>query len=153
MKRFLLGVLAAVMVLAAGCAKKAVTDLDVSAVADKLMSEIKFADQMTNVDGKTILKIYGLEDSSVKEVKAYESTGATAEEVAVFEAKDEENAKTVKDAAEQRIEDQRLGFEDYQPKEMEKLKTPVLEASGKYVILCVSNDNSTADKVIKSFIK
>ena len=154
MKRFFINILALAMIFTvAGCANKTAANIDTDAVADKLASEIKFADQMSNIEEKTVLKIYGLDEDSVKKVKAYESTGATAEEIAIFEAKDEEAAKTVKAASEQRIKDQRAGFEDYQPKEMAKLKSPVLKTSGKYVFLCVSDDNSTANKVIDSFIK
>lgn len=34
---------------------------------------------------------------------------------------------------------------------MAKLKDPVLEEKGKYVILCVSDDNATAKKTIDGF--
>jgi hypothetical protein len=42
---------------------------------------------------------------------------------------------------------------DYQPKEMEKLKNPVLVTAGNYVILCVSDDNAKAQKIIEEIIK
>jgi len=153
MKKQIICILAAALLFASGCAKNTNITMDTSAVADKLISTVKFSDQMSAVDDKTALKLYGLKSEDVTKLKVYESTGATAEEVAAFEAKDNTAAAAVKEAAQKRIEDQKTGFADYQPKEMAKLKAPVLIAKGKYVILCVSDDNSTAQKVIDGFIK
>lgn len=153
MKKQVTCILAAALVFAAGCAKNTTTTMDTAAVADKLISSIQFSDQMSAIEDKTALKLYGLENDAVTKMKVYESTGATAEEVAAFEAKDDTSAAAVKEAAQKRIDDQKSGFEGYQPKEMAKLKAPVLVTKGKYVILCVSDDNSTAQKVIDGFIK
>lgn len=153
MKKILLFALAAALLLCAGCASKTAKTVDTQEVAKKLVSTVKFADQMSQIESKTALKLYGLDESTVAKLTVYESTGATAEEVAAFEAKDEKSATKVKEAAQKRIEDQKAGFADYQPKEMAKLKSPVLEVSGKYVILCVSDENSTAQKTIDSFLK
>ena len=153
MKKAITGILAAALIFTAGCAKNTVTTLDTAVVADKLASTIQFSDQMSPIEDKTVLKLYGLGNDTVTKLKAYESTGATAEEVVVFEAKDEAAAKSVETAAQQRIEDQKTGFVDYQPKEMTKLKNPVLVTKGKYIILCVSDDNNQAKKIIDGFIK
>ncbi|WP_312695309.1 DUF4358 domain-containing protein [Caproiciproducens sp.] len=153
MKRAILVVLACALLFAAGCAAGAPKSLNTEEVAKKLMSSVQFSDQMSKLESKTALKLYGLDENIVPESQVYESTGATAEEVAVFEAKDETSAAKVKEAAQKRIEDQKAGFTDYQPQEMGKLKSPVLVQNGKYVILCVSNDNSGAQKVIDSFLK
>nr|WP_319489426.1 DUF4358 domain-containing protein [uncultured Caproiciproducens sp.] len=153
MKKTILIILASALLLAAGCAANVQKSINTEEVAKKLISSIQFSDQMSMIEGKTALKLYGLDESTVSKSDVYESTGATAEEVAVFEAKDEASAAKVKKAAQQRMEDQRASFTDYQPQEMEKLKSPVLVENGKYVILCVSNDNSGAQKVIDSFFK
>ena len=75
------------------------------------------------------------------------------EEIAVFEGKDEAAAGRIKTAVDQRIADQRAAFEDYNPEEQEKLSDPVIVTAGKYVILCVSNDNEAAKKCIDSYTK
>jgi len=153
MKRAIMIILAGALLFAAGCAASTPKSVDTGAVAEKLISSIRFADQMSKLDSKTALKLYGLDESTVSKSDIYESTGATAEEVAVFEAKDETSAGKVEEAAQSRIEDQRAGFTDYQPQEMAKLKSPVLVKSGKYVILCVSDDNAGAQKIIDGFLK
>jgi hypothetical protein len=154
MKKYIALLLTALLFFASGCAKNsAVLTLDPSAAADKLVAAIPFKDQMSPADLEIALQHYGLEESTVSRAKVYESTGATAEEVAVFEAKDETSLNKIKEAAQKRIENQREGFQDYQPQEMEKLKNPVLVTAGNYVFLCVSDDNAKAQKVIEEIIK
>ncbi|MCI1966164.1 MAG: DUF4358 domain-containing protein [Oscillospiraceae bacterium] len=152
MKKGILCAAAVLMILLPGCSGGEKTKtVDVQKVAEGLISSVEFKDQMSTLNQDTAVKIYGMEDGDVVKATVYESTGATAEEVAAFEAKDEEAAGRIKEKAEQRIEDQRAGFQDYQPAEMKKLEAPVLEEKGKYVILCVSDDNETAKKTIDGF--
>ena len=149
MRRWVALLLTAVLLFTAGCAKKETgLNVDAATAADRLMSAIHFTDQMSAIEEKTALKLYGLDQNSVSKLKVYESTGATAEEIAVFEAKDVEAAAKIGEAAQKRIENQREGFQDYQPQEMVKLKNPILETFGNYVVLCVSNDNTAAQKAI-----
>ena len=74
--------------------------------------------------------------------------GATAEEVAVFEAKSEKYAKELETTlAKERIERKKLDFESYIPAEMTKLNSPVIVRKGKVVAVCI------ADKVSKKDIE
>ena len=43
--------------------------------------------------------------------------------------------------------------EDYNPDAIKRLKDPVLIKTGKYVILCVSDDNAAAKECIKKYTK
>lgn len=149
MKKAIALAFAVLFMITAGCAKKGGdVSVDVGKAADRLIAGIKFSDQMSAVDEKTAERLFSLGDGDAVRSKVYESTGATAEEVAVFEAKDADAAGRIRDAAQTRIGDQRDAFQDYQPKEMEKLKSPVLEVKGNYVFLCVSDDNAIAEKLI-----
>lgn len=152
MKKRILGVAAALLLLLPGCAGGgSIKTVDVQKAAKTLISSVKFQDQMSEVSQETAVKIYGIGSGDVVKAAVYESTGATAEEVAAFEAKDGKAADRVKQKAEERVETQKAGFQDYQPKEMEKLKNPVLVEKGNYVILCVSNDNEAAKKTVDGF--
>lgn len=152
MKKGLLCAAAVLLLLLPGCSGgSAAKTADVQKVADGLISAVKFKDQMSVLKQDTAVKLYGIDSGDVTKAAVYESTGATAEEVAAFEAKDEQAAGRVKEKAEQRVEDQKSGFQDYQPAEMAKLKNPVLVEKGKYVVLCVSDDNETAKKTIDGF--
>lgn len=141
------------IVTASGCSAKKAVQIDVDALANKLMSSVKFNDQLTKLDEKAALKLYGLQSSDVTKQSVFVGTGATAEEISVWQAKNADAAKRVKDAVLARIEAQKVGFQDYVPKEMTKLKNPMLVTEGNTVILCLSNQNTTAKQVIDSLIK
>ena len=122
---------------------------DVVSVADKLKSDIKWVDELNVLDNSMVQKIIGVNADLYTAGKVYiGSGGMTAEEIACFEAKDEASASEIKKALEARIESQKAAFENYQPKEMTKLGDPVLTVSGKYVFMCISDDNSKAKEII-----
>ncbi len=153
-KRFFCLLMAAVLAFAPACARKGGGKAaDVEKLADEIVKTEKFVDQMSAVEQKTAVKIYGLEADDVAKAKVYESTGATAEEVAAFEAKDEDAAGRIRSAAAERVEDQKSAFEDYQPKEMTKLKTPLLMRQGKYVLLVVADDTSAAKQIADRYFQ
>ncbi|MCI1982065.1 MAG: DUF4358 domain-containing protein [Oscillospiraceae bacterium] len=148
--------LAAVMLLlfSAGCAKQSgKVTADAGTIADEIVENEKFVDQMSAIDQKTAVKIYGLKSEDVAEAKVYESTSATAEEAAVFEAKDKDAADRIKKAADTRIDDQKTAYQGYQPKEIKKLETPLLVQDGNYVVLVVADDTSAAKKVTDKYLK
>ena len=152
-KRMACVVAAAVLMLSAGCAKQSAAPrtADVNAVADEIAKTVKFKDQMSPIAQKTAVNLYGLDAGDVAKARVYESTGATAEEVAAFEAKDDAAAAKAEQATQQRVEDQKAAFQDYQPKEMSKLKAPLIVRSGKYVVLVVADDTSAAKTVTDKY--
>lgn len=124
--------------------------VDVTAVADKLQSDITYVDTLTELNSDMIKKLFGLEEGTdYKAGKVYVgSGGATAEEIACFEANDADGAAKIKTALEERIDAQRTAFENYQPQEMDKLNNPVLVARDNYVFMCISDDNTKAEEII-----
>ena len=120
----------------------------VVSLADDLSKGIPFKDQLTAMDGEKAREVYLLDVDAVTEGKVYVSTGATAEEIAVWYAAGPEKVEIVKKALEERIDYQRTGFEDYNAQELTKLKSPILEVKGQYIILCVSDDNEKAKSII-----
>ncbi len=149
MRKAILSIAAILLLLLPGCAGGKGKTVDVQKVADGLIHSVKFQDQMSALKQDTALKLYGIDSGDVVKAAVYESTGATAEEVAAFEAKDAQAAGRVKKKAEERIKTQKAGFQNYQPAEMAKLKDPVLETKGNEVILCVSNDDQAAKKALE----
>jgi hypothetical protein len=129
-------------------------ELDARALAEALIGGIAFDDQMEIATDDAFHALYAVDSTndSVTDFVLFTSTGATAEEVSVIEAKDEESASAAMELALERIASQKFEFENYAPAEMAKLNDPVLVRSGKYIILCLSNDNSAAEKIIGEFI-
>ncbi len=122
---------------------------NVTEIADKLKSDIAFVDTLNELSPEMIEKLIGVAQDKYVSGKVYiGSGGATAEEIACFEATDEAAAADIKAALEARIEAQKKAFENYQPQEMEKLGSPVLSVQGKYVFMCISDDNAKAEEII-----
>lgn len=144
-----------VLVLFAGCSKKesAAKDISVSDLAKDLSQQITFEDKMSVIDQDAVSYIYQFEEGAVAEQAVYESTGATAEEIAVFKAASSDKTDVIKKAVDARIASQKTGFENYVPKELTKLEDPVIEVKGNYVILCVSNENDKAKEIIDGYFK
>ena len=144
---FMILVLAAA--LFAGCKNnKEAKNVDLDAMGNKLLKEISWKDTMEPVDEAALYKIYTVKEEDVVKGAAYQSTGATAEEIALWECKDADAAKRVYEAMVERISDQKESFTDYNPEELDKLKSPVLVKSGNYVFLCLSDNNDKAKELI-----
>lgn len=139
-----------IVLVAAGCSSSQSVTLDVQQTADKLSQEVSFQDQLTSLDQDAALKLYDLTADDVQAVALYVGTGATAEEISVWQGKDANAAKNIQNAVNTRIENQKESFVDYNPEEMPKLENPVVVAKGNYVVLCLSSDNDNAKKVIDS---
>ncbi len=122
---------------------------DVVAIADKLKSDIAFVDSLNELSPEMVEKLIGVAQDQYTAGKVYVgSGGATAEEIACFEANDASAAETIAAALQKRVESQKKAFENYQPKEMDKLNTAVIKLQGKYVFMCISDENDKAEEII-----
>lgn len=146
--KVLAAVLAFMMLFIAGCSSKDV-EIDINALADDLKNSVPFADTLE----EPVNTAYEINEADLKGQKVYISTGATAEEIAVFEAVDKQAADRILKVVESYIEYQIEEFEDYNPAEVKKLSDPVLVKKGRYVILCVSDDNAAAKACIDKYVK
>lgn len=150
-KKILAGLLIVTSLMLTACGDKKVT-IDVDALAKDLMTNGSYNDQLTEIDDAMALSLYGLDDTSVSGTVVIMGTGATAEEIAVFEASSEDKVDTVKAAVDKRVEDQKAACENYLPNEMTMLNDPLIVTEGKYVILCLSDDNDAAQKIVDGYI-
>lgn len=125
-------------------------NIDVVSVADKLKNDITYKDTLTELSSDMIAKLFGLTaGTDYITGKVYVgSGGATAEEIACFEAKDSAGAAKIKETLEKRVESQKKAFENYQPKEMDKLNSPIITVKGNYVMMCISDDNAKAQEIM-----
>ena len=125
-----------------GCSKPAAKiTLDVDECADMLLETIAFQDILTAVSDEMAATLYQISEQDAIKQKVYVSSGATAEEIAVFEAADTDAAKRIEKAVLQRVAEQQASFKDYLPAELPKLNDPFILVRDKYVILCISDDN------------
>ncbi|MEG1822689.1 MAG: DUF4358 domain-containing protein [Clostridiales bacterium] len=126
------------------------TNIDVDKTAAKLAQDITFKDTLTELSDEQAMSIYGLDEKTVANCAVYVSSGATAEEIAVWQGKDSDGVAAIKKAITSRIDAQIEGYSDYMPTEVPKLETPVLVTTGNYLALCISDDNEKAKEILKA---
>ena len=146
------GVLAALLLLLCACGGGA-KELPLDTVSEQLLDSGAFSDILSPVGKNIAAMIYGVEETLVESSAVYWSTGATAEELALFKAQDEKGAAQLLAAAQTRLEEQKEAFSVYVPAEVAKLDTAVLAQSGPYVICVVAEDAARATQVLGEYIK
>ena len=121
-------------------------------LAQYLHENIEFEDFVDELDVEIAASLYNLTENEIvfEESSVYCSTGATAEEIAVFTVCDG-SLEAVKEACENRVEGQKMSFENYVPKELEKLSEPVIISEGNKVIMVVCNDANVAEDLINNY--
>lgn len=136
---------------AAGCGGS--KDVDVNALSDALHTQITYKDELANIDLDTAKMFYTFSDADITEAVFYESSGATAEEIAVIKCGSNEDADKVEAALNTRVSEQKEAYTDYVPEELEKLNAAVVVKSGNTAILSVSDDPAKAREIIGTYTK
>lgn len=129
------------------------TEVNVSELAEKLSTELTFEDSLSKLDNAVALKYYGIDETIVQDCAIYISTGATAEEIAVFEANSADNAETILAACRTRREKQITSYSDYKPSEVDRLEHYVMVREGNYVVFCVNDDIDKAQEIVNHTVQ
>ena len=124
-------------------------NIDVAELAKEMFESGDYTDELSQLEDDMFDAVFQTVDLQMLTSKvAYVGSGASAEQIVVAEAKDEASANKVKEALSQKVKDDISQNEDYLPQEVNKLENPVLVVDGKYVILCVSNDNDKIEQIL-----
>lgn len=123
---------------------------DLKTIADRLQKEIKYDDELSQMEADMFDILYaGFPADKVKDKIIFlSSSGGTAEEIACFEAVDEAGVEDVKKALEDRLTFQRASFKNYVPAEVSRIDKAVIETNGNYVILSISNEPDKAKDIV-----
>ncbi len=153
-KRIIFTITAAFAILLSSC-KNQNTNKDLSAkdIASKIIQEIG-KDSMTEIPSDKIENYYDTDKSKLDDFCVYiEASGAFADEIAVFKAKNKDAVKAVEDSITDRIESQKKAFEDYNAKELSKLEDNLVTENGNYILFVVSNDKDKAKEIFQKAFK
>ena len=150
MKKFLMVILAALMLLGVcACGSKTV-DLDTQALADDLQKNLTFDAPLQATSAEELG--YYFEIPQDTEICGYMSNGATAEEIVVACCADASAAQTLKDNISAYLQDQTAEMEKYMPEEVARLDGALLECSGNCVVLCVASDTQAASAIVDNYV-
>ena len=126
--------------------------IDIQKLANELINSQIFEDNLSVIDNESIIKKYNFDINKIKDINSYVGTGATAEEILIIELKDKAYINEAKKIIETKIDERKIDFENYLPKEVFKLENYNLESNGNYIILCISNDSDKANEIIRKNI-
>ena len=133
--------------------KEVKSEYDVKGIAAEILNNVTFKDNLSDVNRRVVYTNYGLDESKMANVAGYAGSGATAEEIAVFEVKSASYASEVEKKAEAYIEARKDSFRSYIPEEMPKLNKPFIYRDGKIVVVCVADDYGNIESKIKEKMK
>ena len=117
------------------------TPYDPETAAQALLDSGAFSDALDTVDQDTAAALYGIDADTITGSAVYTSLSAGAEEIAVLVLTDEDAAAAALDA---RVADQKAVLESYQPDEVSKLDSAIVEQRGNSVLLAVAADAEKA---------
>ena len=120
-------------------------------IAEALKQGVGFTDTLWQIDNSIGVSLYGISSSCVKSAVVYAGSGATAEEIAVFEYASEEAKQEIYNKINEHLSDRKNSFENYLPSEVVKLSAPYVRTTDKYIILCVSDHNEKADEILNDY--
>lgn len=135
------------MLALAGCG--GAKEVDPAALASQVASEVAFDEQLTQLDANAVERVFRVDPSLVETAVMYVGSGATVDEVSVWEAKDDAAAQQIEATLQSRVDSEKEDYASYKPEEVPKLDNAVLERSGKYVALCVTSDADNARSIIQ----
>ncbi len=130
-----------------------VKEANASEIADRLLKEITYKDELSEMSLDTAEMIFDFTDIAISNAYIYETAGATAEEVVVLECADTASADKAIQALTARVKEQMESYEDYAPDEMVKLKAAYLAELNNIAVLSVSDMPEKAKEIMSSYDK
>ena len=144
-KRVLAGVIVCLLCFMTGCGKAA--EIDVDACVAFILENAVFEDTLEELSRDALAWRYGIGDET--EARGFAGSGATAEEICVAKASDEEAAKALLEKLEQYLADTKASFAGYLPGEVKKLDDAFLKRYGDAVVLVVGADSDAKEKIAR----
>ena len=150
LKKIVCLLLAVIMVLsmtACGKEKKEETkEYDGNALMQALLNQVKFDDAMSSVGDFATL--YFPDVPSTATISMYTGSGYYADEVVLITMKSAEDLEMVMASVDKHIEQMTAQFKNYIPEEVAKIDNAVIWQGGSHVIVCISSDYATAQKIL-----
>jgi hypothetical protein len=87
--------------------------------------------------------LYGVDEGIVTDACiAYDSTGATSDEISILRVADKKDVSNVESALKKRLEKRASDFGEYRPEESSKAQNGVVFTCANYVMMAISDDSS-----------
>lgn len=149
-KRLICFLLALVMVLSmtacGGKKDEPAKNYNGEAIMQALLAQVKFDDTLSSVGDFATLYFPGLPNGCT--ISMHTGTGYFADEVVWICIENEDDAESVMASVDKHLEQMTGQFKNYIPEEVAKIEKAVIWQGGKHVIVCISNDYTTAQSIL-----
>lgn len=149
--KLILITLLSLLLLAACGSKKSSGEVttDPSTLAKQLAEETVTSDTLSEVSTDIMASTYFVDTTKIEASSAYMSMRFACE-AAVIKCSDADYASEVSDLLKQRVSNQKDLYSSYNAGETTKLENAIIKTSGNYVVLCVCDDTSKAEEILKN---
>lgn len=134
----------------AGCTDTEAKFYEANAVAEALNANLEFGEELEKSIPDIAYSIYGIDSALCTDAAFYSGSGATADEIAVFNCVDENAVNTVNEAVNARLDYLLEGYSSYGPQEVPKIESAAVLTKGNTVIFCICNNPESAESVADS---
>lgn len=145
--------LLAIVCLAAlltGCGGSKKT-MEPRAFVDDVLANANFTDSLNQLSDDVVAQYYGVDSADYTSAIAYGGTAATAEQIAVFEAKDSAAAERILSALQTFVAEKIEAYKSYGPAAAMSLENAPVKIIGNCVVAVVCADSDSALKVVDQY--
>ena len=121
---------------------------DVNELADSLNSNLEFGEILEKTDAEIAYSIYGVEPELCTDAALYIGSGATADEIAVFNCTDSTSVEKVTEAINNRLDYLIEGYSSYGPAEVPKIEAAKVINEGNTIIVCICENPEAVSDLI-----
>lgn len=138
MKKRLLALAAAMMMLLCACASQTAKEVSLASVMDELTGKYGLDEGMLTLTADDLMELYGIAGEDVKQFEArLPMESILADEIVLIEATDAQAAARVQEKLEARYQSKLNETRDYLPDEYAKVEKCEVKVDGNYVSLIV----------------
>lgn len=121
------------------------------AFVDDVLSNANFTDSLNQLSDDVVAQYYGVDSADYTSAIAYGGTAATAEQIAVFEAKDSAAAERILSALQTFVAEKVEAYKSYGPAAAMSLENAPVKIIGNCVVAVVCADSDSAVKVVDQY--
>ena len=122
------------------------------AFVDDVLANANFTDSLTQLSDDVVAQYYGVDSADYTSAIAYGGTAATAEQIAVFEAKDSAAAERILSALQTFVAEKVEAYKSYGPAAAMSLENAPVKIIGNCVVAVVCADSDSALKVVDQYV-
>lgn len=136
--------------LLTGCGGSKKT-MEPRAFVDDVLANANFTDSLNQLSDDVVAQYYGVDSADYTSAIAYGGTAATAEQIAVFEAKDSAAAERILSALQTFVAEKVEAYKSYGPAAAMSLENAPVKIIGNCVVAVVCADSDSALKVVDQY--